>query len=273
MYEPFKQIKDYVHNPLGIIAMFISLIYGFAVLLLGLAADKLTSNERMPIIIFIIIFPVLILVTFFLLVTKHHSKLYSPSDFRTDDSFWRILSPSDRNKKVEKEIDDNFRLEISTHPNIGNAILEKDKGTIQQDRATLLNEYLDIEDKVINKIERELNITARRHIRISSGFEVDAIFPGKMEITALEVKYLKSQAFSPSSVNSLLGKIANLEHFFQFGTLKLLIVIVYSFEQDKLLNIENNWRRIIKNSQSKIELRFIPKSELYELPKAIDCNN
>ena len=56
-----QYVRDLARNPLGIIALFISLIYGFATLLLNLAADTLTNGQRWPLIIFIIIFPVLVL--------------------------------------------------------------------------------------------------------------------------------------------------------------------------------------------------------------------
>ena len=51
---PFvNNAKELARNPLGIIALFISLIYGFASLLLNSSADKLTEVERSPLIAFI----------------------------------------------------------------------------------------------------------------------------------------------------------------------------------------------------------------------------
>ncbi|WP_052956272.1 hypothetical protein [Photobacterium angustum] len=60
-----KTTKDFARNPLGIVALFISLIYGFASLLLGTAADKLESLERWPLLIFIVAFPFSVLWVFF----------------------------------------------------------------------------------------------------------------------------------------------------------------------------------------------------------------
>ncbi|MCX6241384.1 MAG: hypothetical protein NTX43_06240, partial [Bacteroidetes bacterium] len=67
--------KGLAKNPLGIIALFISLIYGFACLVLGISGKSLVHEEKMPFIWFLIFFPVLILVTFVYLVTRHHQKL------------------------------------------------------------------------------------------------------------------------------------------------------------------------------------------------------
>ena len=93
--EFLKGAKDLARNPLGIIALFISLIYGFASLLLNSSADKLTEAERWPLILFIVGFPILVLGAFYKLVTDHHGKLYAPGDFKDDRSFLRTLSPAD----------------------------------------------------------------------------------------------------------------------------------------------------------------------------------
>ena len=56
-----KYARQLARNPLGIIALFISLIYGFASLLLNSAAETLTVAERWPLIGFIVVFPLLVL--------------------------------------------------------------------------------------------------------------------------------------------------------------------------------------------------------------------
>ena len=73
-------------NPLGIIALFIVLIYGFASLVVGFS-DKLVAGERIIIIWFLAIFPCFVLAVFGWLVSRHHTKLYAPSDYREDQTF------------------------------------------------------------------------------------------------------------------------------------------------------------------------------------------
>ena len=86
-----KSAKDLSRNPLGIIALFIVLVYGFACLLFGFSASDLESAERSPIIWFVVLFPVLVLALFGWLVSNHHDKLYGPKDYRDDDSFLRTI--------------------------------------------------------------------------------------------------------------------------------------------------------------------------------------
>lgn len=81
-------------NPLGIIALFIVLVYGFAALVLGTSSDDLDASLAAPLVWFLVLFPVLVLGTFAWLVSRHHTKLYSPSDFKRDEHFLLALRPS-----------------------------------------------------------------------------------------------------------------------------------------------------------------------------------
>jgi hypothetical protein len=87
-----QSAKELSRNPLGIIALFIVLVYGFACLLFGFSADTLLPDERSPIIWFVILFPMLVLILFVWMVVKHHDKLYAPKDYRDDESFLKTLN-------------------------------------------------------------------------------------------------------------------------------------------------------------------------------------
>jgi hypothetical protein len=116
-----KSAKDLSKNPLGIIALFIIMVYGFACLLFGFSAEVLVSNERLPLIWFVIIFPVIVLILFGWLVSRHHTKLYSPKDFRDDKSFLHsyqqsssatveAIKVSSKNKSDMMEIGKEFEI-------------------------------------------------------------------------------------------------------------------------------------------------------------------
>jgi hypothetical protein len=100
-------IADAARNPLGVIGLFISLIYGFANWMLGSSVSALQSTERLIIIWFIVIFPVLILATFCYLVVKHHGKLYAPKDYKKDESFLQTLSDFDGFVRLSAETDES----------------------------------------------------------------------------------------------------------------------------------------------------------------------
>lgn len=86
--EFMEKAKGLTRNPLGIIALFVSLIYGFACLVLSTSISNLHGQEeRLPLIWFIILFPLLILGAFTYLVIYHHKKLYAPSDYKDEKNF------------------------------------------------------------------------------------------------------------------------------------------------------------------------------------------
>ena len=81
--------KSLARNPLGIIALFIVLVYGFASLVTAFAGT-FTASEKLPLIYFLIIFPVLVLGVFAWLVSRHSGKLFAPSDFKNEDNYVKM---------------------------------------------------------------------------------------------------------------------------------------------------------------------------------------
>lgn len=81
--------KGLARNPLGIIALFIVLVYGFASLVTTFAGS-LTAADRLPLIYFLVVFPVLVLAVFAWLVSKHSGKLFAPSDFKDEENYVKL---------------------------------------------------------------------------------------------------------------------------------------------------------------------------------------
>jgi hypothetical protein len=81
--------KGLAKNPLGIIALFIVLVYGFAALVTAFSAS-LSESDRLPLIWFLVLFPVLVLAVFSWLVSRHAGKLYAPSEYRDEENYIRM---------------------------------------------------------------------------------------------------------------------------------------------------------------------------------------
>ena len=103
-------------NPLGIIALFIILIYAFASLVVCFSSN-LDGAQKTPLIWFLVVFPLLVLGVFAWLVAYHHTKLYAPHDFPDKEGFFRALTPSEQKQRLNEEIkevkDDNQESEVS----------------------------------------------------------------------------------------------------------------------------------------------------------------
>lgn len=105
MIDQFGSIAQRLaRNPLGIIALFIVLVYGMAALVT--ASSSLESLHRLILVVFLVTFPIFVLFAFYALVTKHVAKLYAPEDYENEDRFLeaigRIQTESELKEKVEE---------------------------------------------------------------------------------------------------------------------------------------------------------------------------
>jgi CheY-like chemotaxis protein len=81
--------KGLSRSPLGIIALFIVLVYALASLVM-IFAGSMQPNERMPLIYFLIVFPFVVFGMFSWLVVHHSDKLFGPSDFRNEENYIKM---------------------------------------------------------------------------------------------------------------------------------------------------------------------------------------
>lgn len=77
-------------NPLGIIALFIVLVYGMASLSLVFA--KIPDSYFGIMLYFLVLFPVIVLFIFVYLVVWHTAKLFAPSDFANQQNYVDLIN-------------------------------------------------------------------------------------------------------------------------------------------------------------------------------------
>lgn len=253
-------MKDLVKNPIGIIALFISLIYGFANLLLGATATSLTPDERYPLIIFIVLFPVVVLGIFYMLVSRHHGKLYAPGDYKDDKSFLRTLSQEERELKLEKEAQEALP-EIALQPDRASGPPEVRQSNTQR-IVEMRNELRTIESAVVSLFESELGQRAERDVAVGeTGANFDAFFKVNEKLTFLEIKSVRS----PGTLSMLLDRVlynAVVADKYMNSNFKLILAVVYHFDKEELPRIESMLRRRVEQCPAIIELRFIARAEL-----------
>lgn len=83
-----ESAKGFTKSPLGIIALFIVLVYGFASLVVSFGQN--IGDNATPLIYFMVLFPVIVFLGFLWLVANHHKKLYGPSDYKDEDNFVKV---------------------------------------------------------------------------------------------------------------------------------------------------------------------------------------
>lgn len=274
-------MKDLVRNPIGIIALFISLIYAFANLLLGATVQSLQSNERFPLIIFIVLFPIVVLGVFYLLVSRHHGKLYAPGDYKDDTSFLRTLSQEEREVKLQMEAEETSAAQeaaqvTSRQPAVDETVpqLPQAAGTeptpptanvrrFEQTRVSdIRSEIQLVESLVISRLESEFSLRAERDVGVGgTGAAFDALFRSGDQLTFLEVKLVRHPASFGMSLDRVLYN-AVIAGQFLGPKFKLIVAAVHELTDSDLKRLEHIWLKRVTGCPAPIELRLIERSEL-----------
>lgn len=66
--KTIEAVKSLARGPLGIIALFLVFAYGVAALVLGIGARHLTTVNQTLLVLFIVLFPIILLTIFYLLI-------------------------------------------------------------------------------------------------------------------------------------------------------------------------------------------------------------
>lgn len=206
-----ESAKGFSRNPLGIVALFISLIYGFANLLLGSAISQLSADERRPLVWFIVIFPLVVLCAFYRLVTNHHWKLYSPRDYKSDQSFLDTITAQDK-KLRDSIIDEELEtIAIPSAPlnevpsSIESSEHKQDPTTPDYARARAVREkYIQAEKLALIQISNDLGVPVKENVTInkdrSMAFDGIAFDPVTETIFFIETKLLTRPFISTTSI-------------------------------------------------------------------------
>lgn len=269
-------------NPLGIIALFISLIYGFACLVLGISASNLDAKERYLLILFLIIFPVLVLGVFVYLVTKHHKKLYAPADYRDDKSFLETTNIETKNEKIFLEYNQVTTQELESDFST-NEVTKNDQVTKKVDqpikeKVIEFNDYRDkyllVEELALNRIEELYCAPTNKNVRIKGlqKAQFDGVINKEDEVIFIEIKYVRSLTMSNQMIDSLKVVCKQLIEFAERGDIerriKLVIFIVFEIERLEFLfsQIEN----LEKELRNKVVEIIIFKDHFQSMKKSLE---
>jgi len=217
-------------NPLGIIALFIVLVYGIAGLVLGVSGEFLLEGHKTVLVWFLAIFPFSVLSAFTWLVSKHHTKLYSPSDFRNDDGFIRILSPEEQRKRIEHEVQELKEAEKE-------ASKTRSSPTAASKNSELMRSILLAEELAFRELETLYNVSINRNISIGAGYDtgIDGMFVSSNQAYVVEIKYVKNR-INLLTFDKTLNLIAERLKKFNWKNFQIIVAIV--MEDENLLTKE-----------------------------------
>ena len=199
MLESIKKIS----NPLTIIAIFAGLaeVSGTVVL------PFLKEDSQSLYVWFLMAFPTLLILLFFLTLNFNYKVLYAPSDFKDEDNFLKLFGKPTAEERVLK-LNAEIEAEEPSHKleeEVGPKIDLRYRNVIRRNSAS--THYL-AEELVITKLSQEFD-EIDKEVMLRSGrsqFLFDAIAKKGKKVFAVEVKYIKDGQ-SLKNVRSSLVKI------------------------------------------------------------------
>lgn len=265
----FKNTKNLAKNPLGIIALFISLIYGFACLVLSTSIKNLDSeSERLPLIWFIILFPLIILAAFLYLVINHHKKLYAPSDFRDESNFIETTNDNRQKERIQEEVD--TIIEDEKDKKVDGSEDKNGNNSEVKIKENLKEQYLLAEDLALRAYELEKNISINRHSSYVSRdqkiFEFDGIGTSKSQnVYMIEVKYLTLKYLSTSVKNRIESFLKEInDNYENLRISNLIPVVIVVCKQSEIDEIEKSLQNISNSFKHRAEIKVYEMKKLKE---------
>ncbi len=261
--------KKYARNPLGIIALFISLIYGFACLVLGAGATDLEPNQKSILIYFLVSFPFITLLSFLYLVTKHSCKLYGPGDYEDEENYLETLKFVERRMKNEKKVNLLLKEEVEKDKKVYAADLADEvkrevattlEGIYNQDVDyptiySLKKRYQIFEELALNKVEEKLGVEVERHGGLENSSPVVRGFDGITikddKFVGIEVKYTRRDRLSKDMKESIIRIGARIDRLlkesvieygkknkFTSNEVEFILIIVHECEDTVVMEEE-----------------------------------
>ena len=273
-------------NPLGIIALFIVLVYGIAGLLLGYSIKFLSYIERLLMIGFLVFFPLIVLIVFYFLVTRHNEKLYSPQDFRTDDAFFKKASPKEQAVKLVEESFETGRNQSDNHTDAPHEVDEKEISTAGQTETiqnsqnpeqflpdnnlrldaqrSTLERVAHAEELALENIELKYRTLVHRGYKLPNGYVADGYFKDYNGNTCLvEVKFIESKNAMRFIRDRVLPRLfEQLIPIVYDNRIKVILYLVTSNELD-----ENQIKDLLEETNNSYPRMQVIVSSISELEK------
>lgn len=237
--------RDLGRNPIGVVALFLVLIYAIAAV--GSSGGTFTADQRWPFVWFLVCFPVLVFGVFVFLVVFHHEKLYAPYEYRDERHFFRKLSPEDQKARLDEE--------VSAHATTGLRPLTRDEVRLNVTLA---------EDLAMRALEQELGCSISREVGVFAGsgwLNLDGAVARGNELVAVEIKHFRGGKFALFQIEHLLELLTKLP-LRHFRTSSLVLAIVSEATEDDDRDLEGRLATLSSSYRIPVRVRLFRFSEL-----------
>ena len=237
-----KQVVAFMRNPLGIIALFLTVIYGFAGYVISNGFSNLYGCwERLPLIYFIVFFPLIVLGVFTYLVVKHNKKLYSPKDFDNQDGFLEANGKKIKPNEPAEPLKQTEKISVSQ---------EKSSFCMFAHSSTIdkVNEWKNSEESALKKYSTDHDMEIKTEISIGRNYVCDGIAQKDGKTYLFVVKRDFSLSIFFKTLRRLVALQANLEEK-RYVNLNFILIFIsdQKIEEDKMNDLYSKARLVIPN--------------------------
>lgn len=178
-----KDTLSLLKNPIGVIGLFLVLVEAIASMVV--IQSSLNDMLNLILVLFIVIFPILVLGVFYLLVTKHHNKLYSPSDYKDEKNFVKTYNSATQSDELVAE---SLIEDMPKPENMHSGMSEQDVSFVKD----TLNSVLSMQKELFVQVKGESSLEAINDAEEKINATLDSYVIKKREKTyKVEISLIK----------------------------------------------------------------------------------
>lgn len=268
-------VSPAIKNPLSVIAIFAGLAEVAGTAVLPFVADA----NQLIYIWFLMLFPTLLVVLFFLTLNFNPKVLYAPSDFRDESNYMEIFRPSSTSERLAK-LDEE--VEESTEEETADAVTSGDDSPIQEEqiisshqaildrmRKDPRSRYMLAENLIIDKLSSEFQIPARREVALSRQYGrhlFDAVFEDKRGPIIVEIKFLSGSTYARrmrETIERMRQALSSLPDSIRVNT-RLLLAFAHELPPDKVDRVKEQLEDMSERLGVSAEIRMYAFDTLVE---------
>jgi hypothetical protein len=250
---PTFNIRAASRNPLGIIAVFVGIVYALvAIFLFDQNVETLGNIERFFVLLFLLLFPAGAGIGFIWLIITHQDKLYGPSDFKSDEGFLAEtghLPPEKLGERLQDDLE-----EVKGQADSRDGLAKSD--------AVLIAKGLISEVLVFMELHRELHGCMERQVRVHFGasfLDVDWVIHTRQYRYMVEVKLVQESGDFAAFVQNLTSVISEIVPPSRY---KFILALVIDKGTPESSTAIQRLKKELNGSNGSVDVRFFVLDKL-----------
>lgn len=258
MIEKIGTIK----NPLTIIAIFAAIAEISGTVVLPFIGEAYQGIY----IWFLMIFPIVLVVDFFLTLNFNHKVLYAPSDYKDESNFVKSLPVATFIEKTKKTKEELREIEQSDSGNeLRSAPADKENKNIYR---SLVRSYILAEKLIFQKLQPEFTSEILRDVKAGggddrSGYIFDGMVTENNRTTIIEVKFVRREMIHrlEDTINRIQGSVRSLPSSVK-NNVKLILAVATDQKSMNMEKLHNQIARLESRATIPLEVRLYSLEDL-----------